>query len=98
MPAQAGLELRGGVGDMTGRRRRHREPVVGVWPGSSLLGVQPRPGDAVSQQGQLMPAALPHRSEMLAVPGQVERNLERLPGPVPARDSRHGQHRAIDAA
>jgi hypothetical protein len=98
MPGQAGLGMRLGARRVADRRRRHGEPVVGVRPGSGLPWVQPRPGDAVSQQGQLMTAALPDRSEVLAVSGQVERDLERLPGPVPARDSCHGQHRAIHAA
>jgi hypothetical protein len=73
------------------------EPVVGVRPRGGLLGVEPGRGDPCSQLRQLVSAALANGRERPRVPGQVERDLIRLPGPVPAGHSLHGQHGTIDA-
>jgi hypothetical protein len=80
------------------RHRRTREPVVGVRPGIGLLGVEPSGCDLVSEEGELMAAALADGGERDRVPGQVQRDLVGLPGPVTARDGGDGQHGAIDAA
>jgi len=73
------------------------EPVVRVRPGGGLLRVEPGRGDPCGQLRQLVSAALAHGRERPRVPGQVERDLIRLPGPVPAGHSLHGQHGTIDA-
>jgi hypothetical protein len=98
MTGDGGLRLRASLRLAVGRGRRARESVIGIWPRDGLAGIQAGSADTVSEQGQLMTAALTYRREMLGVPGQAERDLERLAGPVPAGDSGHGQHRAIYAA
>jgi hypothetical protein len=83
------------------RGRRHRgtrEPVVGVGPGIGLLGVEPRRCDLVHKVGELMAAALADGSERDGVPGQVQRDLVGLSGPVTASHGGDGQYGAIDAA
>jgi hypothetical protein len=77
---------------------RAGEPVIRVRPGGRLLGIEPGPGQLIREPGELMTAPLPDEGERDRVPGQVQRDLERLPGPVPARHCSHGQHGAINAA
>jgi hypothetical protein len=98
MAGDAGLGMRVSLRLRAGRCGRAREPVVGIRPRGRLIRIEAGPADPVSEQHQLMAAALTYRSEMLGVPGQIQRDLERLAGPVPARDGSHGQHRAIYAA
>jgi hypothetical protein len=98
MAGDGGLRLRASRCLVAGRGRGARESVIGIWPRDRLAGIQAGSADTVSELGQLMTAALTDRREMLGVPGQAERDLERLAGPVPARDGGHGQHRAIYAA
>jgi len=82
-----------------GRRLRWTgEAVVGVWPADSLRWIAPSGADALDQQRQLMAASLAHGSERDGVPGQVQRDLIRLPGPITAGHSHDGQHRSINAA
>lgn len=74
-----------------------REPVVRVRPRCGLLGVEAGGGNPRSQVGELIAASLADGRERHRVPGQIERDLIRLPCLVPARHSMHGQHGTIDA-
>jgi hypothetical protein len=76
------------------RRRRCRagEPVVRIGPRCDLLGVEPRRRDPVRKQGEPVTAALADGSERDRVPGQVQRDLVGLSGPVPAGHGGYGQH------
>lgn len=77
---------------------RGREPVIGVGPELSLLRVVPRGPDALGELGQPVAAALPYGAKRLGVPGQLQGDLIRLAGPVPARDRGHRQDRTINTA
>jgi hypothetical protein len=94
------LRLAGKVAPGLGGRhlRRSGEPVIRIRPLGGLARIGPRPADPVSEQREQVPAALTHRCERHRVPGQVQRDLERSPGPVPAGDGRDRQHGAIYAA
>ena len=72
--------------------RRAGDPVIRVRPGGRLCRVQPRAAQPVREQGQLVAAALADRGKGNGVPGQIQRDLEWLARPVPARDRCHGQH------
>ncbi len=76
---------------------RGGEPVVRVRPGGSLLGIEAGGGDPLRQLGELVAAALADGRERHRVPGQVERDLVRLPCLIPAGHSLHRQHGTIDA-
>jgi hypothetical protein len=99
-PQREVLRLAGKVAAQVGGRRlwRDGEPVIRIRPHSCLTRIGPRPADPVSEQREQVPAALAHGGERHRIPGQVERDLKRAPGPVPAGHGRDRQHGPIDAA
>jgi hypothetical protein len=78
-------------------RRRAGEPVIRVRPVLSLLRVGSGGIHPVRQLRELVTAALTDSGKRHRIPGQVQRDLIRLPGSVMAADRRDGQHGAIDA-
>ncbi len=75
-----------------------REPVVRVRPGGCLLRIIARRADPLGKLGQLIPATLPDCGKRHRVPGQIERDLVCLPGPIAAAHCLNGQHGTINAA
>jgi hypothetical protein len=87
------------AGQVTGSRAAAGggEPVVRVRPRRSLLGIEAGGSYPPGQLGKLIAAALPDGRERHRVPGQIERDLIRLPCLVPASHGLHGQHGTINA-
>jgi hypothetical protein len=90
------LVVAGQVGSVRAAARG-RKPVVRVRPRRSLLGISASGSDPRSQLGKLITASLADGRERHRVPGQVERDLIRLPCLVPASHGLHRQHGTIDA-
>jgi hypothetical protein len=79
-------------------RPRIGKPVVRVRPDGGLLRIDTRRGDPLRKRRQLMTAPLADGRERHRVPGEIERNLIRLPGTVAASDRDHREDRTIYAA
>ena len=79
-------------------RGRQGEPVSGIRPARSLLGIPDGRLYLRGQRGQLVPAAQSDGRERLAIEHQLEGDLVWLACPVTARDCRHAQQRTIYAA
>jgi hypothetical protein len=57
-----------------------------------LLGIEPGVSELAGQLRELVTAALADGRKRDRVPGQAQRDLERLPGAIAARHCRHRQH------
>lgn len=104
--ARAEREVFGLAGKITaqlagpGRRARRRarrqrgagEAVVRIRPRRGLLGIEPGVGELVGQLRELVTAPLADGRERDRVPGQAQRDLERLPGAIAARHCSDRQH------
>jgi hypothetical protein len=87
-----------GLWGTAARHGRQGEPVSGIRPSRSLLGISDGRLYLRGQRGQLVPAALSDGRERLLVEHQPQGDLVWLACPVAARDRRHAKQRAIYAA
>jgi hypothetical protein len=81
-----------GPGRRARRVRGPGEAVVWIGPRGGLARIEPGVGELAGELRELVTAPLADGRKRDRVPGQAQRDLERLPGAIAARHCSHSQH------